>query len=234
MINKTWSRKFVALFVAAAVLSVYSMLTLATPGARSGELSVVGEVAVNGQKATSGGTIFSGSAIVTAKNSTAIVSLGKLGRIELSANTSLRLNFADNSIQGLLDSGRARVSTPAGVSVNLTTKDGSVVVEGKQATAFTVNTENGNTVVGTETGVAELRSGATVTRIAAGENGVAGTPLGGTAKKDEDEDEHGLHGGALAALLLATGGAVAAIIYAVKHKNNLNFGGTVVVVSPTK
>ena len=233
MINKTWSRKFVALFVAAAVLSVYSMLTLASPGARSGELSVVGEVAVNGQKATSGGTIFSGSAIVTAKNSSAIVSLGKLGRIELSANTSLRLNFADNSIQGLLDSGRARVSTPACISVNLTTKDGSVVVEGKQATAFTVNTENGNTVVGTETGVAELRSGATVTRIAAGENGVAGTPQGGTAKKDDD-DEHGLHGGALAALLLATGGAVLAIIYAVKHKNDLNFGGTVIVVSPTK
>ena len=233
MINKTWSRKFVALFVAAAVLSVYSMLTLATPGARSGELSVVGEVTVNGQKVTSGGTIFSGSAIVTAKSSSAIVSLGKLGRIELSANTSLRLNFADNSIQGLLDSGRARVSTPAGISVNLTTKDGSVVVEGKEATAFTVNTENGNTVVSTETGVAELRSGTTVTRIAAGENGVAGTPQGGTAKKDDD-DEHGLHGGALAALLLATGGAVAAIIYATRHKNDLNFGGTVIVVSPTK
>jgi len=233
MINKTWSRKFVALFAAAAVLSVYSMLTLATPGARSGELSVTGDVSVNSQKATSGGTIFSGSAIVTAKNSSAVVSLGKLGRVELSANTSLKLNFADGSIQGLLDSGRARVSTPAGVTVNITTKDGLVVVDGTQATTFAVNTENGNTVVGTELGAAELRSGAAVSHIAAGESGVAGTPNGKDKDKD-DSGEHKLSGGALFALLAATGGAIAVIIYATTHKNDINFGGTVLVVSPTK
>jgi len=232
MINKTWSRKFVAISVAAAVLSVYSMITLAAPGARSAELSVIGEVTVNGQKVISGGTMFSDSVIVTAKDSSATVSLGKLGRIELLANTSVRLSFTDHSITGLLDAGRARVSTPAGVSVNLTTKDGSVIVDGSLATSFTVNTSNGNTVVATESGLAELKSATAVTKIAAGENGVAGTPQGGTAKKDDDD--HKLSRGALAALLLATGGAVAAIIYAVTHKNDLNFGGTVSVVSPTK
>jgi len=233
MIKKTWSRKFVAILVAAAILSVYSMLTLATTGAPSGELSVTGDVSVNGQRVTSGGTIFSGSAIVTAKDSSATVSLGKLGRIELAPNTSLRLTFVDNAIAGLLDAGRARVSTPAGVSVSLTTKDGAVVVDGTQATAFTVNTENGNTVVGTESGVAELKAGVTVTHIAAGESGVAGTPQGGT-KKDDDTYGHKLSGGALFALLAATGGAIAAIIYATTHGNDLNFGGTVSVVSPTK
>ena len=229
MINKTWSRKFVAMSVAAAVLSVSSMLTLATPGARSGELSVSGEVTVNGQKAISGGTIFSDSVIVTAKDSNATVSLGKLGRVELLANTSVRLSFADNSIQGLLDSGRARVSTPAGVSVSLTTKDGSVMVDGSQATSFTASTESGNTTVATEAGLAELRSGATVTRIAAGESGVAGTPQ---AKSDDSDGK--ISGGALAALLLATGGAIAAIILVSRDKDDLRFGGTVIVVSPTK
>ena len=230
MINKTWSRKFVAMLVAAAVLSVYSMLTLATPGARSGELSVIGQVTVNGQKAISGGTIFSDSTIVTAKDSSATVSLGKLGRVELLANTSVKLSFTDHGITGLLEAGRAHVSTPAGVSVNLTTKDGSVLVDGSLATSFTVNTENGNTMVATQTGMAELRSGTTVTKIAAGENGTAGTPQ---AKKGDDDD-HKLSGGALAALLLATGGAVAAVIWAATHRNDLNFGGTVIVVSPTK
>jgi len=233
MMKKTWSRKFVAISVAAAVLSMYSMLTLATTAARSGELSVIGEVSVNGQKVTSGGTIFSGSAIVTAKDSKAIMSLGKLGRIELSANTSLKLNFADKAIVGVLDSGFARVSTPAGVSVNITTKDGSVIVDGKQATVFTVSILKGITSVATESGIAELRSGTTVTHIAAGESGVAGTPQGGSAKKDDDDD-HKLSGGALFALLAATGGAVVAIIYAATHRNDLNFGGTVNVVSPTK
>jgi hypothetical protein len=229
MINKTWSRKFVAMTVAAAVLSVYSMLTLASPGARSGELSVSGDVTVNGQKAISGGTIFSDSVIVTAKDSHATVSLGKIGRVELMANTSVRLSFTDSSISGLLDSGSARVSTPAGVMVSLTTKDGSVTVDGSQATAFTASTEKGNTSVTTEAGLAELRSGATVTKIAAGESGVAGTPQA----KSDDED-HGMSSGALAALLLATGGAIAAIIIIGRQKDDLRFGGTVVVVSPTK
>jgi hypothetical protein len=235
MIKKTWSRKLVAMLVAAAILSVYSMLTLATTAAVSGELSVTGNVSVNGQKVTSGGTIFSGSTVVTGNDSSAIVSLGKLGRVELAANTSLKLSFLNNAIVGLLDAGRARVATPAGVSANLSTKDGFVVVDGKQATAFTVNTQNGNTVVGTESGVAELKSGATATQIAAGESGVAGTPNGGTAPKDDKDDSgHKLSGGALFALLAATGGAVAAIIYATTHGNDLNFGGTVSVVSPTK
>src|SRR5882724_4888492 len=83
MIKKTWSRKFVAVLATAAILSVYSMLTLATTGPLTGELSVTGDVSVNSQKVTSGGTIFSGSAIVTAKGSSAVVSLGKLGRVEL-------------------------------------------------------------------------------------------------------------------------------------------------------
>jgi len=230
MINKTWSRKFVAASVAVAVLTVYSMFTLATPGARSGALSVIGEVTVNGQKVISGGTIFSDSVIVTAKDSSATVSLGKLGRIDLLANSSLKLSFTDNSIMGLLDSGRARVSTAVGVSVNLTTRDGAVVVDGSKASSFSVSVENGNTFVSTQAGIAELRSGTTVKQIAAGESGVAGTPQG---KKDDDE-EHGLHGGALAALLLATGGAVAAIIWATTRKNDLSFGGSVIVVSPTK
>ncbi|MCU1264830.1 MAG: hypothetical protein JWM21_1148 [Acidobacteria bacterium] len=230
MINKTWSRKFLAMSVAAAVLSVSSMLTLASPGARSGELSASGDVTVNGQKAISGGTIFSDSVIVTAKDSSATVSLGKLGRVELMANTSVKLNFTDKSISGLLDSGRARISTPAGVSVNLTTKDGSVMIDGSQATSFTANIENGNTMVNTEAGIAELRSGTTVTKIAAGESGVAGTPQ---AKKDDDDD-HKLSGGALAAILLATGGAVAAILWSIHRKDTLSFGGTVIVVSPTK
>ncbi|MDX6385409.1 MAG: hypothetical protein QOK48_2982, partial [Blastocatellia bacterium] len=53
MISRTWSRKSIAFCVAVAVLSVYSMVALATPGqkAASGELSVSGQVTVNGQAA---------------------------------------------------------------------------------------------------------------------------------------------------------------------------------------
>jgi len=175
--NKTLCDKFIAVVVAVAVLTVYSTVALAAPGAVSGELSVSGEVVVNGQHAISGGTIFSDSAIVTGEQSSATVSLGGRGRIELRANSNLRLGFADKSIVGRLDAGSARVSTLTGVLVNLTTKDGGVEVDGSQATSFTVNTETGETVVATEWGLAELTSRGDARLIAAGENGAAGAPL---------------------------------------------------------
>ena len=72
--------------------------------------------------------------------------------------------------------------------------------------------------------------------VAAGTSESAGTPQPGTrCTRLTKADSFGhLSGGALAALLLAAGGAVAAAIIATTHNNNLNFGGSVTVVSPTK
>jgi len=231
MIRKNWGRKSIAASLSVAVLSVYSMIALAAPGAKgpSGELLISGQVTVNGQKAISGGTVFSDSIIATADLSSATVSISKLGRIQLAPNSGLTLSFSHNAITGILDSGVAHVSTLAGVSVNLTTKDGAVVVDGSQATSFSVTAKNGTTVVTTEAGLTELRSGGAVKQIAAGENATAGTP--NPQAKDQDES---LNGGRLAVLLIAVGGAVAAIFYAVRQNNDLNFGGTVNVISPTK
>ena len=229
MISKTWSRKSIAVCVAVAVLSVYSMVVLAAPGAKaSGELSVTGQVTVNGQTVISGGTLFSDSTINTADQSSASVSISKLGRLELSPNSSLRLSFADNSINAMLETGSAHLSTLAGVTVNLTTKDGTVVVDGSQATSFTVNATHGRTSVTTETGLAQLNAGGSVKQIAAGESATAGMP------SPQGPSIAGLSGGSLAVLLLAVGGAVAAVIIATTHNNDLNFGGNVSVVSPTK
>ena len=229
MISKSWSRKSIATAVAVAVLSVYSMVVLAAPGAKaSGELSVSGQVTVNGQKVISGGTVFSDSTISTAAQSNASVNISKVGRVELAPNSNLRLSFSDNSITAMLETGSAQVSTLAGKTVNLTTKDGTVVVDGSQATTFTVSALRGRTSVATQSGVAQFRTGNTSKQVAAGESATAGTP-----RADSDDDD-GMSGGALAVLLLAIGGAVAGVLYAAFHNNVLNFGGSVTVVSPTK
>ncbi len=205
------------------------MVALAAPGTKAaGELTVTGQVTVNGQKVISGGTLFSDSVISTADQSSASVSISKMGRVELAPNSNLRLSFTNNNLIAMLETGSAQVSTLAGVTVNLTTKDGTVVVDGKQATTFTANTFRGRTSISTQSGLAELHSGNTVKQIAAGESAMAGTPT-------PADDETGLHGGALAALLLAVGGAVAAVIWAATHNNDINLGnGPVIVVSPTK
>src|SRR6185436_4216638 len=221
MISKTWSRKPIAALVAVAILSVYSMGVLASPAAKapSGELSIAGQVTVNGETAVSGGTVFSESIITTAEKSNATVNLSKLGRVELLPTSNLKLSFTDKSIMGLLESGTARVSTLAGTSVNFTTKDGVVVVDGSQATSFTVNVLKGVTSLTTTSGVAQLHVGSAVKQVAAGESATAGTP-----SPQGDDDDDGMSGGALAALLLAVGGAVAGVLYAAFHNNDLNFG----------
>ena len=231
MISKTSSRKLIAALVAMAILSVYSMVVLASPAAKApaGELSIAGQVTVNGETAVSGGTVFSESIITTAEKSNATVNLSKLGRVELLPTSNLKLSFTDKSIMGLLENGSARISTLAGTSVNIATKDGVVVVDGSQATSFTVNVVKGVTSLTTNSGVAQLHVGSDVKQVAAGESATAGTP---NPQAGTDSDK--MSSGQLAALLLLGAGAVAGIIYAAVHNNDLNFGGTVVVVSPSK
>jgi len=238
MISRTWSRKSIAFCLAIAVLSIYSMVALAAPGQQgpAGELSVSGKVTVNGQNAISGATVFSDSTIVTSQNSSAVVSLGKLGRVELLPGTSLKISFSENSISGVLDSGRLQVSVPQGIATSFTTKDAMVVSDTAQANVFTIDLECGNTITATQTGKTELRAGDRTQPVAAGQDASAGTAQPGTrCTRLKTEGMKGLSGGALAALLLAAGGAVAAAIIAgLSENNDINFGGNVTVVSPTK
>jgi hypothetical protein len=233
MISKTWSRKPIAACVAIAILSVYSMVVLASPAAKapSGQLSITGQVTVNGENTVSGGTVFSDSTITTADKSNATVNLSKLGRVDLAATSSLKLSFNEKSLMGVLDNGSANVSTVAGVTVNFTTNDGVVVVDGSQATSFTISVVKGVTSLTTHSGVAELREGSSVKQVAAGESAVAGTP---DAKTDPGDDDDKLSSGETAALLILGAGAIAGILWAAMHENDLNFGGTVVVISPSK
>src|SRR5258706_6736668 len=218
MISKTWSRKPIAALVAVAMLSVYSMVVLASPAAKapSGELSIAGQVTVNGETAVSGGTVFSESIITTAEKSNATVNLSKLGRVELLPTSNLKLSFTDKSIMGLLENGTARVSTLAGTSVNFTTKDGVVVVDGSQATSFTVNVVKGVTSLTTTSGVAQLHVGSAVKQVAAGESATAGRPH---PKGDPGDDEEKMSGGEVGGRLLPRARAGGRILYATMHTN---------------
>jgi len=229
MISKTWSRKPIAACLAVAVLSVYSMVVLASPAAKaSGELSVSGQVTVNGENVISG-TVFSDSLIATAEKSSATVNLSKLGRVELAPNSGLKLSFTEKTVDGLLENGSANVSTLAGNSVNFATKDGVVVVDGSQTTSFTVKVVNGVTSLTTHSGVAELRTGGSVKHVAAGESATAGTPKDGSGDDDDD-----LTSGETFALVALGAGAIAAILWATMHGNDVNFGGGATVISPAK
>jgi hypothetical protein len=140
----------------------------------TGEISVSGQVTVNGLSVVSNSTIISGSTIVTGPNSTANVSLGKTGRIEVSADSNLVLNFSDSGIVGILSSGKARISNAAGVATTITTKDTTVIADAGQADSFVVEVECSHTHVDTTAGVVTMREGANDKQVAAGTSATAG------------------------------------------------------------
>jgi len=239
MTSRNWSRTPITLALALAILCTYTMVGFAAPQqgqtGPAGDLSVVGEVSVNGTSAISGATVFSDSTITTGQNSSAVVSLGKLGRVELLPGSSLKLSFTDTGVSAMLDSGRVRISSSSGVSATVTTKDGAAVADLNQPNVFMVDVECGNTIVSTQSGRVELRAGNSVKQIAAGGQDTAGTATPGTrCTRFQQPEMHGLGGGALAALLLAAGGAVAAAIIAGSDDDNFDFGGTPIVISPSR
>ena len=237
MTSRTWSRTPITLALALAILCTYSMVGLAQTGQTgpTGDLSVVGEVTVNGTSAISGATVFSDSTVTTAKGSSAVVSLGKLGRVEVLPESSLKLSFTETGVTAMLSQGRVRLSTSSGVTASVTTKDGVAVADSNQPNVFMVDVECGNTVVSTQSGKVELRAGNSVKQIAAGGQDTAGSAIPGTrCTRFQQPEMHGLGGGALAALLLAAGGAVAAAIIAATQDNDFDFGGNPIVISPSR
>lgn len=238
MISRAWSRKSIAICLSVAVLSVYSMVVLAAPGQGvSGELSISGatpsQVTVNGQLAESGLTVLTGSLITTGPENSAVVSLGKLGRVELAPNSSLSLNFTETGLSGQLSSGRLMVSTGNGVSSIITTKDGSVVGDSAQANVFSVDLSAGNTVLNTQAGLATLRGSGVDQKVAAGNSATAGMPTPGMPNTGTNTT-HKISGGALAALLGVVGGAIVIAIIATTNGDGSSIGGGTIPVSPTK
>lgn len=123
------------------VLVSSSMVALANSVKPVGELIVTGgsvasgkAVTINGEPATSGRTIFAASTITTPDGMTAVLDLGKAGKIELAPNTTYILN-SDGSISGSLTAGSAKVLNTTN-TVGIKTLTGEVNVNtGEMVTA---------------------------------------------------------------------------------------------------
>lgn len=122
-------RTIVSLCLIMTVLVSSSMVALANSVKPVGELVVNGKsdksVTVNGEPATSGRTIFAASTITTPEGMTAVLDLGKAGKIELAPNTTYNLN-SDGSLSGSLTAGTARVLNSAS-AVGVKTLTGETV-----------------------------------------------------------------------------------------------------------
>lgn len=241
MLGKNIIHKSTSLVLALTVWCVYSMVAIAAPKNMTGEITVTGQVTVNGQPVVSNSTVVSGSTITTGAASTAIVSLGKAGRIEVAENSELNLKFTDASITGVLNSGKARVSENAGIATSITTKDGVAIADAGQANNFAVEVECSHTHVDNVSGLVTMRTGSNDKQVAAGTDAVAGNLTqtgckpclrpGGTPAPFPVS---GIGSGGMAAILAGVAGAVAAAIYFGQKEDVDSIGGPVNVVSPIR
>jgi hypothetical protein len=129
MNSKTLIRKALSFCLIVAIYATYSMIALAGTERIAGELLISGKnssVKVNGETAQSGRSIFSASTISTPENTSAIINLGKLGKLELAPNTTANISFTDKGINGDLLSGKITVLGATG-AVNIKTTEGKTV-----------------------------------------------------------------------------------------------------------
>jgi hypothetical protein len=240
MLGKKTFRKSITLLTAVAVWCLYSTVIFAAPKDVAGELTVTGQVSVNGQAAVSNSTVISGSTIETAKGSSAVVSLGKLGRVELSEDSNLTLRFSETGITGILSQGKARISNTAGVATTFTTKDTTVIADAAQANSFVVEVECSHTHVDTMSGLVTMRTGTNDKQVAAGTTAEAGN-LAQTGCKPCYRPNSappvpvlGIGAGALAAILAAAAVGVGAAIFLGSQGNDVTLGGGTTVVSTVR
>ena len=235
MLGRNIFRRLVTLTTLAAVWTVYSMVALAAPVDVTGEVSVTGHVTVNGQQAVSNATVMSGSTIVTGADSSATVSLGRVGRVELLADSNLTLRFTENSIVGILSAGKVRVSNSAGVATTITTKDAVALADAGQADSFVVEVECSHTHVDALSGVVTMREGANDKQVVAGTTATAGN-LAQTGcvpcLRPNSAPPVAIAGPWWLAILAA--GVAGVGIFLGTRKTDTEVGGGVIIVSPTR
>jgi ferric-dicitrate binding protein FerR (iron transport regulator) len=233
MTTKSQVRNLVSLSLIVALFCTFSLAGLAAPQT-TGSISVVGQVTINGANTTSGTTIFSDSTVTTEKNSSAVVSLGKLGRVEVLPQSTVKLTFDDAGVTCMLEAGRVRVSTSSGFNGSVNTKDGAVTADNAQGNSFTVDVECGNTIVSTQSGRVELRAGGAVKQIAAGNQDSAGQPVTSSRCAAGTNQKGGVGAATIAGILLAAGGVIATAILLGSDDDEETFGEVVDNVSTAR
>lgn len=131
---------------------------------RAASLSVRGPVTLNGFTASDGATVFSGGGIKTTQDSTAVLSFGQMGQVELASASDFTLALEGTTLGGQLRAGRATIVAPAGVAVKIVTADGPILTEGKNAVVLTVDVTSGKTRVETSRSLAGVTTPAGVER----------------------------------------------------------------------
>lgn len=122
-------------------------VNLAAQTQPSAEQATSGWIKVNGKSVPPGFALAKDSTIESGPKSSAVVSLGKLGRVEVFPSSKMKITFDETQFNVVLSAGGARIYKAEGATVSVTTKDGEVSTTAPVAGSYTVDTECGDTFV---------------------------------------------------------------------------------------
>jgi len=145
----------------AIVLSITGMVRGQSSTKAVGEVASASLTTINGSAVISGTTVFSKNRIRTDKQGTAIINLGRLGRIEFGSETDITemtLRVSAESIGGELHSGRLVVSARAGVAVAINSAKGLVTTDGRAPAVLTIDLDSKRDLITAHRGEARIIS----------------------------------------------------------------------------
>jgi hypothetical protein len=200
-------------FIAFLTLMACAAWAQSAPKAK-GEVVSARQTKINGFSAISGMTVFSNNRIMTGKHGAAVINLGRLGRIELGAETDMTLRLSEASIGGELRSNQVVVSAPAGIAVAVNTAKSMVTTDGRHPAVLTIYVDGERARVVAHLGAASV--------VPTGEEGrMAGGKVTSQSPRGAGWKRAGLIAGAIG----SAGGAIIGVQSAAAAPNAPTFAG---------
>lgn len=117
-------------------LFLQPVVAFASAAQPTGQLSFAKQVSVNGKEASAGQTLFNGDRIRVSGLGSAVINIGKFGRIELGRDTEFILYISDNMIGGDMINGCLGIIASTGVNTSVKTNKGVVSSDGTQPDSY--------------------------------------------------------------------------------------------------
>lgn len=117
-------------------VSLQPFVASAKAAPHTGQLTFAKQVTVNGKEASAGQTLFNGDRVRVAGLGSAVINLGKKGRIELGKDTEFVLSLSDDLIGGDLAWGCLGIIASTGTNTSVRTNKGVASSDGTEPDSY--------------------------------------------------------------------------------------------------
>lgn len=134
--SKRPTLSLICLAVLLGNLFLQPIAAIASASVLTAQLSFAKQVSVNGKEATAGQTLFNGDRVKVSGLGSAVINLGKRGRIELGKDTELILSITDDLIGGDMVYGCLGIIASTGTNTSVKTNQGVVSSDGNEPDSY--------------------------------------------------------------------------------------------------